>query len=577
MERDGKKLPEKYDNYHSLRWVKASHKHECDELWGDIFYDRQFQINESEQEKSIVDEYFRNESFAEVIMASTPLRAIISHTTITVSGILCLLSLIVITIFQSIFSPLSGLSFRFTPIELADGTMNISNPNINSLAFHDKECQVIYASKSIINGKTFTISFDDLLSPTLITITSYAPSASKPVRYSLQVSNDGWQWTEIYNFPWIPLELDFRTTPQRGWVANHTTIDFSPPSAWILDRVAYFFIYLGFLFAFACCQAGRIRLALLVLSLSFAATCPVSLAIAAGDRTACCGYLQAQHAVYAATSLLFAAALWADTLSLEALAILNAAHLALKLATQPPQQSSAQPGLALAALVLGNGLPLAAAAVLLCLREVAWRRALAAAAADRRELECAFSEFSEQSEFSDLECAGSVRDQGNSGKSALECLRATCASLTSGRQRPRQQDPAAEGQNSASGRPVRSLDRLYLQAALLRGPLLRRIEAAAAAAGPGCTVLPTALKPLERAAAKAARAYGGDASWLGDVCRHAVTCETPAAMLRSLGAHGADPQLAVVAGRCALGPAQGGVAATAPAGRRPRARHGSRQ
>ena len=89
------------------------------------------------------------------------------------------------------------------------------------------------------------------------------------------------------------------------------------------------------------------------------------------------------------------------------------AYLALKLATQPPQQSSAQPGLALAALVLGNGLPLAAAAVLLCLREAAWRRALAAAAADRRTLECAFSDFSGQSEFSDLERAGSAGAGGD--------------------------------------------------------------------------------------------------------------------------------------------------------------------
>ena len=105
----------------------------------------------------------------------------------------------------------------------------------------------------------------------------------------------------------------FRTSPQRDLVANQT-IDFSPPSAWILDRVGYFFIYLGFFFACACCQDGRIRLALLILSLSIAATCRVSLAVAAGDRTACCGYLQAQHTVYAATSLLFAAALGADCL-----------------------------------------------------------------------------------------------------------------------------------------------------------------------------------------------------------------------------------------------------------------------
>jgi hypothetical protein len=571
-------MAERKQGFNSLHWLKTDHEDECNEMWSNIFFGRQFHSQQADEENSrFFDECFRNEDIARIVLLSAPMSALLSKKVCTVVSSLAVLVISIILVLEttSNFRELffSGNFFRFIPIELANGAMGtLTKSNIDKILLYENGCPVQSVGTSTERDGYLIVRLDEVIRPNLIAIISNVPDSLKPVRYSLQASDDGLSWTEISAPPWLPARLDFRSTPQRNWFENRSTVDFSPPTAWVLDRAIYFFLYLGFFIVFACCQASRTRLALQVLALSFLAMCPLSIAIAAGDHPDSCAYLAVQHAGFAVSSMLVGAALWSDTLSLEAIAGLNAAHLALKLGTQNTAQSGTLPGLAWAAIALSNGLPLVVAAGLLCLREAAWRRVCAAVAVDRRHMDSAFSYFVGLSESPDLEHGDSDR-LGEPGEgcavAALASVCATCAALTAGRAllRPRQQEPVGGGGGGGAGRPVRSLDRLYLQAALIRGPFLRRVSAAVAAAAPGCTALPATLKPLERAAAKAARAYGGDVSWLGDVCRHGVVCETPAAMLRCLRALAGDPQLAVVAVRCALEPARATDSDAAAAGR----------
>jgi hypothetical protein len=140
--------------------------------------------------------------------------------------------------------------------------------------------------------------------------------------------------------------------------------------------------------------------------------------------------------------------------------------------------------------------------------------------------------------------------EGSAGD--LQALRTACADLGAAKARPRQRNPP--DRFGHPGRPVGSLDQLYIQAALLHDALLSKVSSLAAP--PRCTVRPSGLKPPARSLEKLLRAHGGDASRLLDVSRHTLVCEAPADVLRCVRALADDPEIRVAGVRNSLDPAR---------------------
>jgi hypothetical protein len=101
---------------------------------------------------------------------------------------------------------------------------------------------------------------------------------------------------------------------------------------------------------------------------------------------------------------------------------------------------------------------------------------------------------------------------------------------------------------------VTSLDQLLDQAAGLQHFLRRKVRAllrglpaaGGGAAEGGAPEVRVGVKPAERAAAKAARCYGSDASRLADCCRAAVVFERAAGVAGFVGAVDRDAEVEVV-------------------------------